>query len=80
MSALSFVLVLFEIILVVGVVWAILNEDFFVQLENNLIARIIAAFRKQPKPQPTPPAKKRVVVSSVPAEDEEFARFAPFVA
>lgn len=80
MSGLSIVLVLFEIVIAVAVVWAILNEDFFIQIENRMISRIVSAFRKKRDPQPTPPAKPQPVVSSVMTEDDEFARFAPFVA
>lgn len=80
MSGLSIVLVLFEIVIAVAVVWAILNEEFFIQLENKMLARIAAAFRKKRTTQPTPPAKPQSVAAVVASDDDEYARFAPFVA
>lgn len=80
MSGLSIVLVLFEVVLAVAVVWAILNEDFFIQIENRMFSRLVAAFRKKRNPQPTPPAKSQPVVAAVVSDDDEYARFAPFVA
>lgn len=82
MSGISFVLVLFEIAIVVGLVWAMVNEQFFVELENRMFERVIAAFRKHRNAKksenvPAQQVSKPVVVVS---QDDEFSRFSPFVA
>ncbi|MBQ3520209.1 MAG: hypothetical protein IKJ63_08880 [Clostridia bacterium] len=79
MSALSIFFVVFEILVAVGVVWAMLNEEIFIQMENRLLDRIVAFFssRRHPEPKQPTPQKLHVVASS---DDDEFERFAPFVA
>jgi len=79
MSALSIFFVIFQVLAAVGVVWAMLNEEIFIQMENHLFDRIVAFFKNRRHPEPKQPTVKKVnaVISS---DDDEFARFAPFVA
>ncbi len=79
MSALSIFFVVFEILVAVGVVWALLNEEIFIQMENRFIERIVAFFRNRRHPEPKQPTVKKVNIA-VSSDDEEFERFAPFVA
>ena len=79
MSALSIVLVIFEIVIACGVVWALLNEDFFIRLENRIFERIVAFFKGRRKTSPTRPSAPQMKPVAI-ADDDEFARFAPFVA
>ena len=79
MSGLSIFFVIFQVLIAVGVVWAILNEELFVQMENRLFDRVVSFFRSRRHPDPKQPTIKKVTVA-VSADDDEFERFAPFVA
>lgn len=79
MSGLSIFLVVFQVLMVAGIVWAILNEQLFVQMENRMFDRIAAFFRNFRKPEPKQPTVKKLPVA-VSTDDDEFERFAPFVA
>ena len=79
MSGLSIFLVIFQLLMVAGIVWAILNEELFVQMENCLFDRIVAFFRSRRNPEPKQPTEKKTAVVNL-SDDDEFARFAPFVA
>lgn len=79
MSALSIFFVIFEIVIAIGVVWAMLNEEIFIRMENRLFDRIVAFFRNWRHPEPkVPNVKKAEIVMQ--SDDDEFERFAPFVA
>lgn len=79
MSGLSIFLVIFQLLMVAGIVWAILNESLFIQMENRLFDRIVAFFRSRRDPGPKLPDANKVKVVNL-TDDDEFARFAPFVA
>ena len=79
MSALSIVLVIFEIVIAFGIVWALLNEDFFIRFENRVMERIVSYFKNRRKPSPPRPTAPQMTLITN-NDDDEFARFAPFVA
>ena len=79
MSGLSFVLVTLELILVVAIVWALLNESFFVEIENRMIEHIalrIRAHRKHKNRKAKQPHLEPVDVVTA----SETIQYSPFVA
>lgn len=81
MSGLSIILIIFEIVIAFAVVWAVMNEDFFIKVENRVFERIVAAVRSRRVSESAAPSVQNAREAALQTVgDDEFAKFSPFVA